>query len=943
MKTSVAILGGDRVVILVSEMAEFRSEQLLFLRERERIDRLADGFEGAFKAGDDPRIEDYLRNYPEIRRRLLAELLAVELELRRARGEQPTPEEYCERFPRDGDVIAAQLTPAADLSSTSSWFLDRELEKDEPAPQRLGRYAIQRLLGRGGYGVVYLAHDTQLDRLVALKVARRARFQSADQVARFIDGARMAAKLSHPALVAVHDVQQQDGLPYIVQEYIEGQNLRDWSVAKKRSFGQIARVLVDIAEALGYAHQNGLTHCDLKLANVLIDTGGHPHVADFGLAVHESVQAMRNGGVFGTPAMMAPEQVRGESHRLDARTDIWGIGVMLYELLTGRRPFVGDSRNELYVEILSRVPEPPQQINPQVPHDLERICLKCLSKRPNERYRTTDDLREDLLAWLDTAPSTESPRRHIALTAAFWGILLAVLLAMFLAIQQYAEHRSQQNEIATIESTIDAVQVGTAATIPLLLEKLDSLPRRAVQIELQRRFAQASGQPKLSLAYACAHYGQAEIDTIVAGIIAHDTLASECSNIVTALKTATDDALPELRASAGAASSEQNWQAKTRLAVVAMYLGDLSIAAEMLRRQADPIQRTEFIEEFPKWCGDVQSLAAMLQATDDADLRSGICLGIGSVEIADSETRETWERVLALWYEKEADPGTHSAAGWALRQWGLKPPTIALTQRPPVEHGWWHTPLGLTMLRIPSGHVEGESNIIIVADDFWLSDREISIALFKQFVSQANFEARRENSKGATASGSVDDLHPVRNVSWVDAVIFCNWLSRQHGFQECYELDLTKDHGKGGYVIKIGHDGFRLPTEDEWEYACRAGSTTLYSFGNADDLLRKYAVVAHSHTEACGSMLCNAWGLFDMHGNVWEWCNDEWHSYRVNRGGSWSNAAGLCQSSYPNRFKSLDRFSFLGFRVAQGPLVSREIASNPEGEIRQANHTEAEL
>jgi serine/threonine protein kinase len=388
------------------------------LHQREKIDRLADQFEREFKAGKRPRIEDYIQQFPDLGRQLLAELLALEVELRRAAGEQPNVDEYRKRFQNDCDPVAAVFGASDSAGSTIDYAVGTSLEDEGPMPQAIGRYETRTVLGCGGFGVVYLAHDPQLNRLVALKVPRRKRFQTPEQVARFIDEARTAANLKHPSLVVVHDVQEHDGLPYIVQEYIEGQNLGDWSAANQPSFDEIARVLVGVAEALGYAHQHGLTHCDLKLANVLMDTSGQPHVADFGLAVHESVQALRKGEVCGTPAIMAPEQVRGELHRVDGRTDIWAIGVMLYELLVGRRPFTAESREELYAEIQTHDPKPPRQIDRQVPRELERICLKCLSKRRTERYNTTDDLREDLLAWLGEEPSTQSPQSATIATAA---------------------------------------------------------------------------------------------------------------------------------------------------------------------------------------------------------------------------------------------------------------------------------------------------------------------------------------------------------------------------------------------------------------------------------------------------------------------------------------------------------------------------------------------
>lgn len=381
----------------------------LSLEQRQFIDQLADEFEAAWRADHNPSIESVLAANPAFRTHLLKELIAIEIELRRAAGELPRVQEYKQRFPDDTSAVEAVYYPATDLASTADPSRDAEVEEDETQPERLGRYVIQRQLGRGGFGVVYLAFDPQLGRSVALKIPRRKRFKTAQQVASFIQEASTAAKLKHHALVAVHDVQEHDGLPYIVQEYIEGPNLADWA-KHQPSFESIAKVLLEVSEAIGYAHQQGLTHCDLKLANVLIDSAGQPHVADFGLAVHENTQGLRKGEVFGTPAMMAPEQVRGESHRLDGRTDIWAIGVMLYQLLVGRRPFTATNRKELFNEIQTLEPKPPRQIDRSVPRELERICLKCLSKHKSDRYNTTDDLGEDLSAWLQQADSTQVPK-----------------------------------------------------------------------------------------------------------------------------------------------------------------------------------------------------------------------------------------------------------------------------------------------------------------------------------------------------------------------------------------------------------------------------------------------------------------------------------------------------------------------------------------------------
>ena len=163
---------------------------------------------------------------------------------------------------------------------------------------------------------------------------------------------------------------------------------------------RIVRLMIEIVEAVGFAHQQGLVHRDLKPANILVDQRGHAHVADFGLALDESLQQLKQGETCGTPAYMSPEQVRGETHRLDGRSDLWSLGVILYELLTGRRPFQGDSSTVLFDEIQHRDPKPPRMIRPEIPAELERIALKCLAKRATDRYGSAAELVEDLQAWL---------------------------------------------------------------------------------------------------------------------------------------------------------------------------------------------------------------------------------------------------------------------------------------------------------------------------------------------------------------------------------------------------------------------------------------------------------------------------------------------------------------------------------------------------------------
>ena len=250
-----------------------------------------------------------------------------------------------------------------------------------------------------------LAKDAELNRLVAIKVSRQGLFTGEHDVSRFLEEARMAAQLKHPNIVSIHDVGRDGELGcFIVMDFIDGGPLDVEDAAGRMSYCEVAALIAQIADAVHYAHTKGLVHRDLKPSNILLDGHGVPYVADFGLAVHESVQQDYEGEISGTPPYMSPEQVRGLTHRMDGRTDIWTLGVLLYELLTGRRPFAGRTRAKVFDEVLNRDPKPLRQINDAIPVDLECICLKALQKHPADRYSTALDLAESLRHAIANSP-----------------------------------------------------------------------------------------------------------------------------------------------------------------------------------------------------------------------------------------------------------------------------------------------------------------------------------------------------------------------------------------------------------------------------------------------------------------------------------------------------------------------------------------------------------
>jgi len=325
---------------------------------------------------------------------------------------------------------------------------------------RLGPYRVLDVLGSGGMGVVFRAEDPQLGRMVALKVIRPRLAASATAWPRFLREARAAARLRHPAIVPLHEVGQHGDLTYLVYDYVPGPNLAELLQQTQPAPDQAAQWVARIADALDYAHQMGIIHRDVKPANILLDRDNQPLLSDFGLASHKDAgpTLTQEGDILGTPAYMSPEQARGLSSAVDGRSDVYSLGVLLYEALSGTVPFQGSAASVLH-QVIHEEPRRPRSHRPGLAADLETICLKAMAKEPARRYATAGDLAADLRRYLRHEPIRARRigplgrlwrwcRRNPALAATIALAVTAIALVAAFSFQRVLEERNRAQRLA---------------------------------------------------------------------------------------------------------------------------------------------------------------------------------------------------------------------------------------------------------------------------------------------------------------------------------------------------------------------------------------------------------------------------------------------------------------------------------------------------------------
>jgi predicted Zn finger-like uncharacterized protein len=975
--------------------------------------------------------------------------------------------------------VFALARPGGEAASAISGDASAWKRSSEPAspvnlPEQFGRYRIMKPLGQGGMGAVYLAHDTKLNRPVALKVPYFSPADGPQAVQRFEREARASATLDHPNLCQVFDVGEIDGIHYLTMPYIEGKPLSEaMTRGQTVTEAQAAAVVRKIALALQEAHEKGIIHRDLKPGNIMVNRRRELIVMDFGLARvvdGDDKPITRTGHVLGTALYMAPEQAAGDVNAIGPACDVYSLGVILYELLTGQRPFEGPWSLVIGLKNV-KDPDPPASHRPDLGAALNAICLKAIAKNPKDRYATMAEFAgalngflsgpsdtESVVPLAETATPISSPESLVA--QMFEGLVSQEVTSLrgvnFPARTNPARPKGATPPVprrtwimvaavALILGVVIVRQIGTPGGTDLITAHTkdneisnNGKDKRPIQEpdfgvtqgdadekmdgdEEGKPMTVAQGPPANDA--PVGEGGQSSKPAIEAGKAAPTGKGKEAELAVAGTESKEATKSPSTKST----TSPKNGRNVAKKgagttnpfpADAVLFGGNRYMVFREALRWHEARTKCEAMGGHLAVVGDesenrfLTSLVsaaglefAWLGATDE--LVEGRWVWVNGME----KSYENWDRLMnqpnngdgqgedhlllrvsrnGAWWDSNNIGGLEHLWGF-ICEWESRPARMsapkkgASPKKASEDADITSRTLGMKLKLIPAGEflmgsdetdpdaedkekVDGKKHRVRITKPFYMGATEVTVGQFREFVEKTAYKTDVEkNSKGGwgwnVAKGTYELSpnyswrapgfpqkadHPVTLVSWNDAVAFCNWLSTTEKRWPCYD--------NNGVVLSAGN-GYRLPTEAEWEYSCRAGRTSRYSSGDYPESLATVGNVADgtarekypAWTQAIkardgyalvapvGQFLPNAFGLHDMHGNVWEWCAD-WYNpkyyseapitdpfnstqaeSRVRRGGCWDNDRRLSRASSRVGYTSDQGSASLGFRVARDP------------------------
>ena len=769
-------------------------------------------------------------------------------------------------------------------------FQARVLLEGLEVPLLLDRYLILDEIGRGGMGVVYKAIHRQMDRLVALKILPKAAVDSPQKARRFQREVKTAAKLDHPNIVTAFDATESEGTHFLVMSLIDGQNLAELV----RSQGPVTDAaaidyVTQTARGLAHAHSLGITHRDIKPGNLLLDREGKIKILDMGLArIHDRRQPTRqdqstelteDGAVLGTLAYLAPEQAL-DTRNADARSDIYALGCTLYFLLTGRAIYREDTVVKTILAHREGTIPSLHDAREDVPPELDAFFRKMVAKEPEERFQNM----EQVLAKLETLSALTTPPLPAE------------------AANDTSDDARESNQVSF---ATQAKRTGTAE-----LGKVRWRMAATIALGVVLLLAGLVIQWKTAAGLVVLEMDRADMIGAVVSIDGEEKIT---------IKTAKD--LEPIRIT----PDKERHTLMISIAGYKTFSRDFSFETgntQWIRVRLEPLKSTP---------GQVTAVSQSKDKTPNTALTPYDAPAPAITPFSPEEAKrhqEAWAKHLAVPVDIENSIGMKLRvipAGEFLM--GSSDGEIQRAIQTVEAVGW----AGDTRERLS---YERGPHRVELTDPFAIGVYEVTRGQFRRFVDAKNYitDAEKDGKGGQVylngkwvydshASWKSDfayfqkqtDTHPVVNVSWNDAVAFCEWLSQAEGVT------------------------YRLPTEAEWEFACRAGSQQRYSFGDEESALGEYASVADQRVEhgtrPVGQKKPNAFGLFDVHGNVFEWCLDQHGRYptdpsvnpignhntdfRVMRSGAYHNHPLFVRTSYRHLGLPDRRAPGTGFRVVR--------------------------